>query len=88
MKYEWRDRDLYQERRVLWLDDVAPGQYTLGIALDAAPLVDEQTTELLPGGVVMLDVPVWVLPAAQKDSSAAVEGGIVVHIPATQENAE
>jgi hypothetical protein len=62
-KYDWKEGDLFQERRILWLDDVAPGQYALGVALDATPIVDDQGASLLPGGVVMLDVAVRVLPA-------------------------
>jgi hypothetical protein len=73
-KFDWREGDLFQERRILWLDDVAPGEYTLGVALDAAPVVDEQTARLLPDRVVMLDVPIRVLPVALKDLAAPYEG--------------
>jgi hypothetical protein len=82
MKYDWKEGDLFQERRILWLDDVAPGQYALGVALDATPIVDEQAASLLPGGVVMLDVAVRVSPAGLKDSPASEEGGIVGDTPA------
>jgi hypothetical protein len=64
MKYDWREGDLFQDRRILWLDDVPPGEYRLGVALDATPTDYWEGAVLLPSGVVMLDVPVHVLPGA------------------------
>jgi hypothetical protein len=79
---EWKRGDLYQERRVLWLDDVPPGRYSLAVALDGLPAPGQGTSEPSPGGVVVLDAPVLVLPASSKDSVVPEKGWIVAYTSA------
>jgi len=73
--------DLYQERRLLWLDGVEPGRYRLRIVLQGPP-APGQDVEPSPGEVVTLDVPLLVLPASEKGLSVAEAGTIVAYTPA------
>jgi hypothetical protein len=79
-KYDWREGDLYQERRILWLDDVPPGSYKLGVALDSAPLVGSETAKLMPDWLIMIEAPIEVLPAADRDGLAPNDGA-TAHVP-------
>jgi hypothetical protein len=77
---EWKQGDLHQERRLLWLDGVPPGQYALRILLQSTPL----SVPPAPGDVAVLDVPLLVLPASQKGSIALEEGWIVAYTQTPQ----
>jgi hypothetical protein len=77
---EWKQGDLHQERRLLWLDGVPPGQYALRILLQSTPL----SVPPAPGDVAVLDVPLLVLPASQKGSTALEEGWIVAYTQTPQ----
>jgi hypothetical protein len=79
MKYQWKQGDLIQERRVLWLDGVRPGRYRLGVALDHDPTIDLQTGELVTEHTVTLDTPVLVLPAGAPEPEGLEPGTIVAH---------
>ena len=60
-----------QERRILWINDVAPGQYALGLILKApgtSILPFRVKRRACPDCAVKLDVPVLVVPAALRDS--------------------
>jgi hypothetical protein len=71
----WKAGDLYQERRLLRLNGVPPGQYSLRILLQSAPL----SWPPAPGDVAVLDVPLLVLPASEQGTTALEEGWIVAH---------
>ena len=51
----WKRGDLYQERRILWLDDVRPGRYSLRIVLQGPP-APWPYVEPAPGEFVVLDI--------------------------------
>jgi hypothetical protein len=59
-KDQWKKGELFGERMLLWVDGVPPGQYRLGIRIDAAPVIQDCNAELLPGNVILLDAPVVV----------------------------
>jgi hypothetical protein len=89
-KLEWRNGDLLQERRVLWLNDVPQGQYSLGVALGPKdepeqrfPARDPQSGEVWPENLAILDVPVLVLPAGLKEVPVSRQGRIVAYTAAT-----
>jgi hypothetical protein len=63
----WRDGDLYQERRILWLNNVPPGQYSLRVVLQERP-ASGYYMEPSPGEVAILDVPLQVLPVSEQGS--------------------
>lgn len=59
--------DLYQERRILWLNNVPPGQYSLRVVLQERP-APGYYVEPSPGEVAVLDVPLLVLPVSEQGS--------------------
>ncbi len=66
--HTWKRGDLYQERRILWLNDIAPGRYYLRIVLQGPPAPGWYVAPS-QGQVVTLEVPLLVLPhsAARPD---------------------
>jgi hypothetical protein len=81
---EWNEGDLYGERRVLWLNDVPPGRYALGIEIDGQGTAYQDPGSPASNRLVMLDVPVRVLAASSKGSGVAEAGGIVAYTTAPQ----
>jgi hypothetical protein len=73
----WKAGDLYQSRRLLGLDGVPPGQYSLRIVLRPAPV----SSPPVPGDIALLDVPLLVLPASEQGTTALQEDWIVAHTP-------
>lgn len=65
-EHTWKEGDLYGEQRILWLDDVPPGQYSLRIVLQGPP-APGWYSEPSPGEVVDQDVPLLVLPLSARD---------------------
>ncbi|MGD9374376.1 MAG: hypothetical protein PVJ23_01220 [Anaerolineae bacterium] len=78
----WKDGDLYQERRILWLNDVPPGQYSLRVVLQGPP-APPYYVEPSPGDVAVLDVPLLVLPASERGAGPPEGDWIVAytHMP-------
>jgi hypothetical protein len=74
----WKEGDLYQERRILWLNDVPPGRYSLRIVLQGPP-APVSYTEPSPGETAVLEVPLLVLPASAKGSEVPEPGSIVAY---------
>ena len=81
-EHEWNRGDLYADRWILWLDDVPPGRYSLGIALDGSPASEQRVGEPSPENLAVLDVPLLVLPASSHDSAAPEEGWIIAYTTA------
>jgi hypothetical protein len=59
----WKQGDLYQVRRILWLNDVPPGSYSFQVLLQG-PLAPTQSVEPAPEAIVILQQPLLVLPAS------------------------
>jgi hypothetical protein len=78
-EHAWKEGDLYQERRILWLNDVAPGRYPLCIALQGPPAPQPYAGEPTPGETAVLEVPLLVLPASAKGSEVPEPGWIVAY---------
>jgi hypothetical protein len=78
-EHAWKEGDLYQERRILWLNDVAPGRYSLCIVLQGPPAPDPYAGDPSPGEVAVLEVPLLVLPAPAKGSDVPEPGWIVAY---------
>jgi hypothetical protein len=72
----WKRGDLYQERRLLWLNDVSPGRYCLRVVVQGPPAPGWYVVPS-PGEVVTLEVPLLVLPHSENDP-AAVESGTIL----------
>jgi len=78
-EHAWKEGDLYQERRFLWLNDVAPGRYPLSIALQGPPAPQPYAGEPTPGETAVLEVPLLVLPASAKGSEVPEPGWIIAY---------
>jgi hypothetical protein len=76
--HSWKKGDLYGEQRILWLDDVAPGRYSLRIVLQGPP-APGWNTEPSPGDVVVQDVPLLVLPLSARDQGVVEAGTIIAY---------
>ena len=90
-KLDWREGDLVHERRVLWINDVPQGQYSLGIALSREQepeewivAFDAQGGEPWPLAVALLDAPVLILPTGLKESAVSDDGRVLAYSRATQ----
>jgi hypothetical protein len=55
---KWKKGDLFQERRILWLNDITPGRYSLRVVLQGPP-APRWHVEPSPGEVIALDVRNW-----------------------------
>jgi hypothetical protein len=71
----WKRGDLYQERRILWLNDVEPGRYTLRIVLQGPP-APEWYVAPSPGVVATIEVPLLILPKSE-EGPTGVEAGTI-----------
>ena len=94
-RLEWKRGDLLHETRVMWLDDVPQGQYSLGLVLSpqAEPersirAFDGAKGEPWPDEMAVLDQPVLVLPAALRDLPVSSEGRMVAYTTAEAVAAE
>jgi hypothetical protein len=67
---KWKREDLYQQRQILWLDNTAPGRYSLRVVLEGPP-APTQYREPSPGEVAALEVPLVVLPVGMQGSVTA-----------------
>ena len=77
-EHMWKRGNLYQERRLLWLNDVAPGKYYVRVVLQGPPAPPWYVVPS-PGEVVALEVPLLVLSDSEKDLVAAEAGEILVY---------
>jgi hypothetical protein len=73
----WKAGDLYQARRLLRLDGVPPGQYSLRIVLQRA----QAFSAPLPGDIAWVEAPLLVLPASEPATTVLEEDWIVAHTP-------
>ena len=87
--FEWTTGEIVQERRILMLKDIPPGQYYLGVGLyllgepsNRISAFDKRSGKQWPGNQAVLDVPVLVLPSILEDSPVSEEGRIVVYTAA------
>ena len=74
----WQDGDLYQERRILWLNDVPPGRYSLRVVLQGPP-APAFYMKPSPGEVAVLEVPLLVLPASEQGAAPPAGNWIVAY---------
>lgn len=91
-RLQWAAGEIVQERRIVMINDVPPGQYTLGAALyypgqpgNRIAALDERSGKPWPGNVAVLDLPVLVLSAASRGTPVSEEGRVVVYAAASPE---